>query len=292
MRAILEPRPQFGGVLQHAVLDVNLVLLVAREGGIEAGQEPVAVKGGQLVLEQEIGVAPRIAEEQPIAADGAGRAALLQKGAERRDPGAGADHDQRRIVVLGQPEIMGLADEYRNWFAESHAIGKPAGGDAVALPAAQFVAHGCDGQVDAPLRRFWRRGNRIETWLQRSKGRDQFLQRRTRRRKALQQFEQVGALRARAGIAFSERLQTLGFVRLGSARGEHLDRLIGDAADLADAQQRLFQAAPRPVGAIDFFAGPSAEQGDDRCDSVGAVLRLHPEHVADLVGEPGAAEVE
>ena len=35
MRAVLEPRPQFGGVLQHAVLDVDLVVLVAREGGVE-----------------------------------------------------------------------------------------------------------------------------------------------------------------------------------------------------------------------------------------------------------------
>ena len=64
MRALFEPRPERGGVLQHAVLDVNLVLLVAREGGIEAGQEPVAAIGGQLVREQEVGVAPRITEKR------------------------------------------------------------------------------------------------------------------------------------------------------------------------------------------------------------------------------------
>ena len=172
MRAILEPRPQFGGVLQHAVLDVNLVLLVAREGGIEAGQEPVAVKGGQLVLEQEIGVAPRIAEEQPIAADGAGRAALLQKGAERRNPGAGADHNHRAV---GRREAKAVAGAHKDWHGGVRlcAVAEKGRGNAAAPPCAPFVAYRRDGQMDRAVAVLWGRGDRIKPGLQRIEGRDQ-----------------------------------------------------------------------------------------------------------------------
>src|SRR5262245_48418591 len=42
MRAGLEPRPQLPPVLAHPVLDVDLVLLVAREGGVEPREQAVA----------------------------------------------------------------------------------------------------------------------------------------------------------------------------------------------------------------------------------------------------------
>src|SRR5204863_6391481 len=94
---ILQPRPHLRRVLENPMLDVDLVVLVAREREIEARQQAVARIPRQLVLEQEIATAPRITKEQPIAAARAERAPLLQKGAERRDPGAGADHDDRHI---------------------------------------------------------------------------------------------------------------------------------------------------------------------------------------------------
>src|SRR5580693_4435830 len=49
MRAVFEPRPQLDGVLQEPVLDVDLVLLVARKGGVEPGQQPAVMPRGQLV---------------------------------------------------------------------------------------------------------------------------------------------------------------------------------------------------------------------------------------------------
>ena len=45
-----------------------------------------------------------VAEEQPVAAGRAGGAALLDEGAERRDAGAGADHDGVALGA-GQPEM-------------------------------------------------------------------------------------------------------------------------------------------------------------------------------------------
>src|SRR5207248_10874785 len=110
MRAVFQPRPQLGGVLEQTVLHVNLVVLVPREGGVEPGQETVAAIRGQLVLEQKIGLPPRIAEEQPIAAARAGRLAFLQKGAERRDTGAWPDHDDRP-VRRRQTEAVAGADK-------------------------------------------------------------------------------------------------------------------------------------------------------------------------------------
>ena len=44
------------------------------------------------LVEEIVGEAA-VAEEQPAAARGAGGAALLHEGAERRDAGAGPDHD-------------------------------------------------------------------------------------------------------------------------------------------------------------------------------------------------------
>src|SRR5690242_5095299 len=80
-------------MFEQPVLDVDLVLLVARKRGVEPGQQSSLVPGGKLVLKQEIGAATRVAEEQPVASARARRLALLQKGAKRRDPGARPNHD-------------------------------------------------------------------------------------------------------------------------------------------------------------------------------------------------------
>src|SRR5438093_2322090 len=65
VRTLLEPRPQLGGMLQEPVLDVDLLVLVARKRGVEPGQQPAAVPGQEFVLEQEIGHSVRVAEKQP-----------------------------------------------------------------------------------------------------------------------------------------------------------------------------------------------------------------------------------
>ena len=62
----------------------------------------------QLVGIEEIAVAALMAEEQPVLAGRAGRLAVEQEGAERRDAGARADHDDRRLRILRQREAMRL----------------------------------------------------------------------------------------------------------------------------------------------------------------------------------------
>ena len=66
--AALEPGVELGGVLLHAVLDVDLVGLVAGEGGVEAGEEAVLVHGEELVFVEEVEGAALLAEEEPVVA--------------------------------------------------------------------------------------------------------------------------------------------------------------------------------------------------------------------------------
>src|ERR1043165_4094877 len=99
VRALLQPLPELGGSLLHAVLDIDLLRLVAREGEVEAVQRAPALPVHDLVLVEEVGRALLVAEEQPVLPLGATRLAFLEEGTERRDAGARADHDRGRAVI-------------------------------------------------------------------------------------------------------------------------------------------------------------------------------------------------
>src|ERR1051326_3513662 len=60
----------------------------------------------ELVFVEEIEVAAQMAEIEPIWPRRLGRQALLQEGAERRDAGAGTDHDDRLAGVSRQREML------------------------------------------------------------------------------------------------------------------------------------------------------------------------------------------
>src|SRR5579862_3987204 len=109
--ALGEPCPQRCRLFEQAMLNINLVRLVARKRGVETGQEPVAVIILEFGLEQEIGGPALIAEHEPVAGARAKRPALLQKGAERGEPGAGADHDDRRVDPGGKAKPGGAVDK-------------------------------------------------------------------------------------------------------------------------------------------------------------------------------------
>ena len=77
--ALFEPRPQLAGALEQPMPGVDLAFLVTREGGVEASQQPVAATGQQLLLEEKVAAAMRIAEDEPIAARRPDRAPLCRK---------------------------------------------------------------------------------------------------------------------------------------------------------------------------------------------------------------------
>src|SRR5215470_9535309 len=91
--AVRQPSPDVVSDLTHAVLHVELALVVARPGKRQAGKHAGRLHAVELILIEEIAVMALMAEEQPVAARRLGSHALVQEGAERRDAGAGADHD-------------------------------------------------------------------------------------------------------------------------------------------------------------------------------------------------------
>ena len=121
MSALLEPVPQLGRVLEHPVLDIDFEILVAGERRIEPGQDAVPPQRLQFIFVEKIAARFLRSEKQPVAAFGPSRSALLQKCAERRNACAGTNHDDRRVAVLRQPEMLGALNEnrYRRIFADA-----------------------------------------------------------------------------------------------------------------------------------------------------------------------------
>jgi len=84
---------------------------------------------------RRIGFAALMAEEQPVLAERTGRAAIEQKGAERRDAGAGPDHDDRRLSDPAAARSRGLLHIDLNLVAGLDAFGKEGRGKALAVCA-------------------------------------------------------------------------------------------------------------------------------------------------------------
>src|SRR5260370_15134236 len=66
MRAFVEPRPELGRVLAHAMLNVDFLGLVARESEIELFKHAAALPIDDLVFVQKVRGAFLLAEEQPL----------------------------------------------------------------------------------------------------------------------------------------------------------------------------------------------------------------------------------
>src|SRR2546423_13163025 len=78
----VDPRPEFLSMLAHAVLHVDFISLVARESGVDAGQDAVADKRVEFVLVEKVESAALLAEDQPVFAFGLVFGTLLNEGAE------------------------------------------------------------------------------------------------------------------------------------------------------------------------------------------------------------------
>lgn len=146
-RAVLQPLPEFFTLLDHEVLDVNLLFLIARPG---YGQLQLfrSRQFVQFALITKIGSLVRIAEEQPVAAPGSGGDAFLPESAEGSDAGAGTHHDDGSIPILGKPEILVGMDEHPGVMAGLEAIRHVRGAYAAALAFPCRVAHGAYTQVN------------------------------------------------------------------------------------------------------------------------------------------------
>src|SRR5262249_53293204 len=79
VRSVGEPRPQVATDLAHAILHVEFLLAVARPGERETREQAHRLHPGELVLVEEVVIVMLMAEEQPVAALGLGRHALVQE---------------------------------------------------------------------------------------------------------------------------------------------------------------------------------------------------------------------
>jgi len=82
-----------------------------------------------------------LAEEEPVAADGAVMDALFKESAERGDAGAGPDHDDVTGGVGGEVEGAGFLDVNRDILKKCLGmVGQKAGGETFLRPAMGLVA--------------------------------------------------------------------------------------------------------------------------------------------------------
>src|SRR5213595_381136 len=100
----VDPFPDFGGVFEHLVLDVNFMRLIARPRAIESRQKAFAGENFPVFLIGVIALLTLRPIEEPVFSFCAGSSSLLQKRSERRDPGTGSNHDQRQVLVFRRSE--------------------------------------------------------------------------------------------------------------------------------------------------------------------------------------------
>ena len=115
-----------------------------------------------------------VAEEQPAAAARLRGAALLHESAERRDAGAGADHDDVLVGRRQREMLVGL-QLHAHAAAALEPLGDVVRGNALARAAMAFVAHRRNQQMRLVADFAPRRGDRIGARRKRPRQRAQFL---------------------------------------------------------------------------------------------------------------------
>ena len=109
----IEPSPEFGPLLEHAVLDVDFLGLIAREGGGEFVEMTGFLSLGKFIAVKKIATGALVTKEEPIFPWMGVVLAMLEEGAEGGDAGAGPDHDH---IAIGrrQMEVAGGLDKNGN----------------------------------------------------------------------------------------------------------------------------------------------------------------------------------
>ena len=146
--APLQPLIELFATLLHAVLDINFAGLIAREGGVEAGEYAIFVHCLKLVLVEVVHRLALFAEEEPVVACLTGGLTFFEEGAEGGDTGAGADHDDRHGGVFGQAEVVVGVKEDRHLGAFAGAVAQMPRGHPLAVAAVGLIADDADGGLN------------------------------------------------------------------------------------------------------------------------------------------------
>ena len=186
-----------------------------------------------------------MAEEQPVAARRLGRHALVQEGAERRDAGAGADHDDRHRGIGRQAEGVRLLHiDFELCAGLDAARRGTSRRRRGACALADLVAHGIDGERDAAGIDLRRGRDRIEPRLQRIERLDEGFRIGADAGEFLDRGEHVegGGIAVRV-LAGRQRLRLLPPLAAGDV-GEKLEQHVGRGRERHAVDQHLAQRAP------------------------------------------------
>src|ERR1700745_1773523 len=95
MRPLLQPCKNLLAMLQHSMLDIDLVRLITGKGGIKSSQCSGLLRLHNLVFVEKIAFGALFPEKKPILAASPGRQAFLEKRSERSDARSRTDHNNR-----------------------------------------------------------------------------------------------------------------------------------------------------------------------------------------------------
>ena len=114
------------------------------KGGVQSGQNAALLKTHEFFLVEKVAGPVLFTENKPIPASRFVVLSLLQKSPERRQPGAGTDHDNIPGTVLRQPEFK-LGREHGDVVPiQLGMIRQPTRRQAFPFSAVVFVANDCD----------------------------------------------------------------------------------------------------------------------------------------------------
>jgi hypothetical protein len=148
-RSARKPFPQFLCLLEHSVLDVNLLGSWSREKAKSRRvSTPWSFHARSSSFVEEIGGAMLFTEKQPVFAGSAFDRPLLEKRPERGNAGARTHHDDVPGLVARQTEAAGFLDVNRHGLHKHiRMISQETGRKTLFRPSMRFITHDRYAQV-------------------------------------------------------------------------------------------------------------------------------------------------
>src|SRR5690606_14244741 len=133
------PLINFPALLEHPVLDIDLLVGIPGERDIHTGQHTVLKPALPLYLIQEVRGEMLIPVEKPSLSFRPGLLPLAEKSPERRNTRSRSDHYDRRVRIHRQLEAWVMLNEYRQCIPRLYPLGKLNRANPVAVPAMRFI---------------------------------------------------------------------------------------------------------------------------------------------------------
>mmetsp|Transcript_9411 Transcript_9411/g.16207 ORF Transcript_9411/g.16207 Transcript_9411/m.16207 type:complete len:386 (-) Transcript_9411:326-1483(-) len=311
-----EEVPQQLGLLLDLVLDVDLLLLVSREGDAEVRADAALEVIIPLVAVEIVLGAVAAAEEQHRLARLLAHLLLvlplLRHGPHGRQAGSEGSHDDWHLGLGRHAHAGGGLESGRDVEGALGELAEVVGAGAVPeLAARGLPVHDDDAQLQVVALDVLRRRDRVVPRLQDGDHVDQVRQRRFGRgvptedvHEAGRLLQQLGVRRPANGVAVDQSQELLPLVVLAGELGQSLvEPQAGPAEDVEHVGEQLEDGAPGWEGRLGLVALGDELEGDlvvrvqavpveELLHLLGVVARVDGQRVADRVLNFAALEVE